>query len=280
MLTNNLLPMQSRGESLLCINVSDQILEFLRESGYQAGARISGFTLPLHQLTPTKANIVLIDAAAGQNKVLASINAIRSRPCLSGGEFRVLCYSTIPRNPRLALEIEKRGARYVRIADPAMLVEWIEFSRAEMAQFAKDGPCFRILHRFSQGTCGPGEEIAKIELVYGGKAFQLHLSLSQRFVFDFLARNRSTALDALQITSGLHGWFYRDHGKNGGTRYTTKVRVPTVKVITQRLRQAMAKCFTEAGLPADPYNVLRTFHAEGSNRALYRLHAHVQWDHQ
>lgn len=280
MLTPKLPTALMRSDSLLCVNVPDPILEALRQAGYRVIVEHTCVTLSVRQPIGTGTHIVLINATKGRSDLLETLDAIRARLCLSGGEFRVLCYSTIPRNPRLALEIEKRGTRYVRIADSAMLVEWIELSSAEMAQFAQDGPCFRILHRSSQGTCAPGEEIVRIELVYRGKPFQLRLSLSQRLAFDLLARNRSTALDALQIASGLNGWFYRDHGKNGGTRYTTKVRVPTVKVITQRLRQTMAKCFAEAGLSADPYNVLRTFHAEGSKRALYRLHAHIQWDHQ
>ena len=274
------LPAPTTVGPLLCINVSDAIRQGLTGFGYRVAVGDSGIALQEAQPTCTQTQIVLIDVATGRYDLIETINTVRSRLCLSCSEFRILCYSSVPRNPNFVLEIEKRGARYVRATEPAMLAEWIAITYADLAGFARGGPNFRIVHRFSQGSCAPGEAIDVVELWVRGKPFQLHLSLSQRFVFDLLARNRSVALDAFQIASGVRGWFYRDHGKNGGFRYTTKVCVPTVKVVAQRIRQAMANTFVEAGLPADPYNVLRSFYAEGSRRALYRLHAHIHWEHQ
>lgn len=264
---------------LLCVNVSDEILEDLTGFGYRVAIGDPNIALQASRPVRSNTHIILIDVASGRNELTEMIDTTRSRLCQSGSEFRILCYSSVPRNPNFVLEIEKRGARYVRATEPAMLAEWIAIMYAELSEIGRDGPCFRIVHEYSQGSCAPGEAIKVIELWERGKPFQLRLSLSQRFVFDLLARNRSVALDSFQITSGIDGWFYRDHGKNGGLRYTTKVRVPTVKVIAQRIRQAMTTCFVEADLPADPYNVLRSFYAEGSKRALYRLHAHVHWDH-
>jgi hypothetical protein len=279
MAASKVLPVPTTVGPLLCVNVSDAILEGLTGFGYRVVVGDPNSALQA-QPTGTHVHIVMIDVATGRNELIETINTVRSRLCLSGSEFRILCYSSVPRNPNFVLEIEKRGARYVRATEPAMLAEWIAITYAELVEVARGGPCFRIVHRFSQGSCAPGEAIEVVELWERGKPFQLRLSLSQRFVFDLLARNRSVALDAFQIASGIGGWFYRDHGKNGGLRYTTKVRVPTVKVIAQRIRQAMANGFAEAGLPTDPYNVLRSFYTEGSRRALYRLHAHIHWEHK
>ncbi len=273
-------PMSIEVGPLLCVNVTERILAALKESGYRVAVVNPKIALQEIQSTSTDRHIILIDVSVGRTELAEMIDMVRSRLCSSGSEFRILCHSSVPRNPKFVLEIEKRGARYVRTANPAILAEWIDIVYAELAEAERSGQNFRIVHRYSQGLCAPGESIETVELLEHGKAVQLHLSLSQRFVFDLLARNRSVALDAFQIASGVGGWFYRDHGKNGGLRYTTKVRVPTVKVIAQRIRQAMTDCFAEAGLPADPYNVLRSFYADGSKRALYRLHAHVYWEHQ
>jgi hypothetical protein len=99
-------------------------------------------------------------------------------------------------------------------------------------------------------------------------------------VFDFLAQGRRIALDSSQIVAGLGGWFYRDHAENSGHKQVKRVRRTTVKVIIQRIRGAMASTFSEAGLRFDPYEVLRSCPAEGTNRVLYKIHGGVRWVHE
>jgi hypothetical protein len=84
----------------------------------------------------------------------------------------------------------------------------------------------------------------------------------------------------LQIVSGLSGdWFYREHASNSGRRQVKKIRRATVKVLVQRIREAMASTFAKAHTRFDPCDVLRSWPAEGSTRVLYKLHADVHWDH-
>lgn len=266
---------------LLCINVPDVVCETLHRAGY--GLDVGEFSIPKGlkiQSALTSLRVVLIDTSMGKSEVFSAIHSVRSLLGASGGDFRVLCYSDVPRNPHFVLELERRGARYVRISNPEMLIECIGLLYAELDELARNGPQFRIIHRYSQGSCAPGEEITAVELFHRQHAFHLRLSLSQRFVFNLLAQSRSAALDAFQIAAGLNGWFYRDHARNSGKGYTTKVRVATVKVLIQRIREAMAACFAEADLHSNPYDALRSFYAEGSRRALYRLYAGIHWEHR
>jgi hypothetical protein len=162
-----------------------------------------------------------------------------------------------------------------------MLLEAVDLLLSEMNNFERNGPCFQIIHRFSQGSCAPGEEISTILLAYNSNLYQLPLALSQRFVFDFLAQHRRIGMDSSQIVSGLSSdWFYRDHAANSGHRQLKKIRRPTVKVLVQRIREAMESAFAEAKVKVDPYEVLCSCLAEGSKRVLYKLHADVRWQHQ
>jgi hypothetical protein len=103
----------------------------------------------------------------------------------------------------------------------------------------------------------------------------------ERLVFDFLAHHRRIALDSLQIVAGLSGdWFYRDHAANSGHKQVKRIRRATVKVLIQRIRKAMASTLARAGLRLDPYDVLRSCPAEGTNRVLYKLHGDVRWVHE
>jgi hypothetical protein len=141
------------------------------------------------------------------------------------------------------------------------------------------GPNFEIVHRFSTGVCTPGEEIAAILLRHGDAFFQLPLGLVDRLVFDLLARRR-LAIDSLQIVSSLAAdWFYLEHAANSGHRQLRKVRQPTIKVSIQRIRDAMSAAFDTLQLKFDPHQVLRSCAAEGTNRVLYKLCAHVSWRH-
>jgi hypothetical protein len=160
-----------------------------------------------------------------------------------------------------------------------MLFEAIDLLLAELDELEKHGPCFQIVHRFSQGICTPGEEISAVLLAHAGNFLQLPLGLAERFVFDFLAQRR-IAVDSLQIVSGLAGdWFYREHAANSGQRQVRKIRRPTIKVLAQRIRDAMSSTFGHSDLVFDPYDVLRSCPAVGSNRVLYKLCARVRWRH-
>lgn len=270
-----------RVRTLLCVDLPDPALVAMRACGYGVVA-MSPFQLLMSSMGPilTHTDIVLLDVTAGGQDKIDAVRKIRSAICMMGSACPILCISTARRNPRFILELIKCGARYARISDMAMLVEAIDLRLAESEQIDQVGPCFRVRHRFSRGSCAPGEEIASVELLENGDLFQLPLALSGRFLFNYLAENRAIALDAFQIASGLSGWFYREHGLNGGIRQTTKVRVATVKVLVQRIRRAMAAAFQRAQLIRDPYDVLRSFPAEGSKRALYRLRAEIRWEHQ
>jgi len=196
-----------------------------------------------------------------------------------GTRARLLCFSTVHRNPHFVLGLQNCGVRYARISNPAMLLEAVELILAEVAQFENNRPRFQIVHRFSQGSCAPGEEISAIQLEHGGSHVQLPLALAQRFVFNYLAEHRQIALDSSQIASGLKGWFYREHAGNSGLRQVTRIRVATIKVLVQRIRRAMASAFAKVQVKRDPCDVLRSLPAEGSKRVLYKLLADVHWDH-
>ncbi|HET6844916.1 MAG TPA: hypothetical protein VFK06_25015 [Candidatus Angelobacter sp.] len=162
-----------------------------------------------------------------------------------------------------------------------MLVEALDLLVAELRHLQRHGPSFVISHRFAQDNfCVPGEEISAVELACDGNTFQLHLALAQRFVFDYLAHHRRIALDSLQIVSGLTGdWFYRDHAANSEHPQPKKILRPTVRVIVQRIRDAMEVAFAKAQVKLDPHDVLRSCPAEGSKRVLYKLCADVRWHH-
>lgn len=269
-----------RETTLLCVDLPAPVLTALRAYGYRLTvgsiSRLPGPT----RAELEHADVVLLDVTVGGQDKMEVARRIRSAICMSGSTCPILCFSSTHRNPCFVLELTNCGARYVRIGDSAMLIETVELLVAEATQLERTSPCFCIRHRFSRGSCAPGEEIAAIELLLNGEYFQLPLALSGRFVFNCLAENRSIAIDAFQIASGLNGWFYREHGLNSGLRHTTKIRVATIKVLVQRIRQAMASVFARAGLARDPFDVLRSFPAEGSKRALYKLRADIRWEHR
>ncbi|HEY6770119.1 MAG TPA: hypothetical protein VI386_35710 [Candidatus Sulfotelmatobacter sp.] len=225
-------------------------------------------------------DIVLLDISTSSHEILrdavckldAAIGIYSLRP-------RLLCFSTVHRNPQVALGLEKCGARFARVASPAMLFESVELLMAEMDELQRNGPRFHIVHRFSEGICAPGEEISAVLLECAGDFFQLPLGLTERFVFDFVAQRR-LAVDSLQIVSGLSGdRFYSQHAANSGRKQVNKVRLPTIKVSAQRIRDGMRSVFDKAKIGFDPYQVLRSCLAEGTNRVLYKLCARVSWRH-
>lgn len=266
---------------LHCVNLSLPTLASLREHGYST--TLSNIAEPITaQLRAmlSQADIVLVDVSTGRHELIEAVRRLRSALCSVGAVGPILCFSSVLRNPHFVVDLCKIGVRYARIGDAGMLMESTELLLAEIADLQSNGPCFRISHWFSRIACGPGEVIASVQLYRHDKSLQLPLSLSQRLFFNLLAENKDIALDAFQIVAGLNGRFYREHGLNAGMRQAPKVKVPTIKVLAQRLREAMASVFAKAHMKCDPYNVLRSFPVEGSNRVSYRLHADVRWEHK
>ena len=223
-------------------------------------------------------DVVVLDVTRRSHDVLKEIEEINAAIAVCGSDARLLCISGEHRNPRFVLEIQKRGARYANVSSTGAIFEAIESILAEANELQHF--FFRIVHRYSQGSCAPGEEIAGVFLVQQHKMFQLSLGLAQRLLFDFLAQHRQISLDSLQILSGLRGdWFYRDHAVNSGYRQIKKIRRQAIKVLIQRVREAMDETFKQAQLTCNAWDVLRSPSAAGTKRALYRLHADVRWQH-
>jgi len=264
------------------LNGSDRIQRAVSAAGYEiVGGGLCRPSSPQLRSILFNVDVVLIDVTTSTQDILNAVQGLNSEAVICGGRARILCFSTAHRNPRFVLELEKRGARYSRINTPSMLLEAIDLLLAQEAEFQRSGPCFRIVHRFSRGyCCAPGEEISAIQLAHHGGIFQLPLPLAQRFVFNFVAEHRQTAMDSSQIVSGLSDWFYREHAGNSGVRQITRIRIATVKVLMQRIRGAMKSTFASAQVRWDPHDVLRSFPAEGTRRVLYRLRSDVQWDHR
>jgi hypothetical protein len=259
----------------------DGLVEKLRSSGYVTIPADLSLPISTHvRAILQSADLVLLDLTRATHNDLKLVERVSAviEPCSL--RPRLLCFSWAQRNPHFILCIEKCGARYIRIASPEILLEAIDLLLTEMNDLERNGPSFEIIHRFSRGSCCvPGEEISTVLLAHEGYFFQLPLGLAQRFVFDFLAQRR-LAVDSLQIVSGLAGdWFYREHAANSGQRQVQKIRRATVKVLIQRIREAMAATFAKANLKCDPCDVLRSCPAEGSKRVLYTLRGTVRWRH-
>lgn len=267
---------------LVCGSMGDSppVLKAIRLRGFdviQGG--ISSLTPANARTLLSSVDVVLFDITMSCRSIINMVQKLSAAIGICTLRPRLLCFSSVHRNPQFVLAVQKCGARYVRVSSPEMLLEAIELLIAEVDDLEYKGPRFQIVHRFSQGICTPGEEISAVLLTHSGDFLQLHLGLAERFVFDFLAQRR-IAVDSLQIISGLAGdRFYREHAANSGERQVKKIRRPAVKVLTQRIRDAMASTFGRARVGFDPYDVLRSCPAEGTNRVLYKLCAEVRWRH-
>jgi hypothetical protein len=256
-------------------------LERLRTRGYVADRVTISCPLSLdaRMLLPT-IDLLLLDLTTSSHETLNTIRDLVSAMGICTIRPRLLCFSSVHRNPQFVLNVERLGARYVFVADTRMLIEAIELFLAEMNAGERDGLNFVIVHQFSQGTCGPGEEVSSVMLNDRGTLFSLALGLAERLVFELLARHRRVLLDSEQIASYIDGhWFFRDHALNSGHRQVTKIRRASVKVRAHRIRQALASSFSQTHLEFDPHDVLRSCFAEGTNRVLYKLHGRVEWHH-
>ena len=217
--------------------------------------------------------IVLMDVTAASRSILGTLHSLSGVIGQCDVGPRLLCFSAAHRNEQFIQAIQRCGARYVRVGDAAMLLEAIALLLADMEELRRNGPSLHIIHRFARGICAPGETVDAC-LLAGAPDPQLHLALSERLTLDYLSRHRRIGLDARQIAAGLNGeWFYRDHGVNSGVRQSTRVRTPAVKVIIGRIRDALAFKSAEAHLGIDPFDVIQSLPAAGSNRVLYKLRA-------
>ncbi|MGA8087651.1 MAG: hypothetical protein WCA10_10110 [Terracidiphilus sp.] len=142
------------------------------------------------------------------------------------------------------------------------LVERVAVLFAESRHLQSAGFHFRIVHRFhmpGSSGCLAGEEILGVFLVYHGREYCLRLSLALRILFDYLARHSRFPQSARQIELGIHADdFYQDHGKNAnrGSALTRRLTRSAIRVYMERLRQALALAFQEAGMNIDPNKVL------------------------
>jgi hypothetical protein len=163
------------------------------------------------------------------------------------------------------------------------ILNTVDLLVAEIVHLRTAGPHFHILHRFRLpgSNCLPGEETAGIFFSQRGHEYQLRLSLTQRLIFDYLARHSRLAQSARQIESGMRADdFCRLHGENASGCVALTRRIPrsSIKEHIRRLHQALAMVFQEAGLGIDPRNVLIVQETVG-NEALYRLKATCSWTH-
>ena len=154
---------------------------------------------------------------------------------------------------------------------------------AEITHLRMAGPHFRIVHRFRMpgSSCLPGEEVFAVFLVYRGHEYQLRLSLTQRIIFDFLARHSRVAQSARQIELGIRADdFYKLHAKNAGGRALITRRIPrsSIKEHMRRLHQALGMVFQEAGLAIDPWSVLIVQGTVG-NEVGFKLKATCSFSH-
>src|SRR5438270_2598651 len=113
----------------------------------------------------SNSDIVLVDVTSASSEILKFIERVHAANAVFNVGPRMLCFSTAHRNPQFVMAVKKWGAQYVRVDGMGMLCEAITLLYNEIKELERKGPCFEIVHRFSQGSCAPGEEIAGIFLL-------------------------------------------------------------------------------------------------------------------
>jgi hypothetical protein len=158
------------------------------------------------------------------------------------------------------------------------VIKKVDLLAAEIAHLRTAGPHFNIVHRFRMpgvSGCLTGEEVAAVFFVHRGREYQLRLSLTQRIIFDFLARHSRLAQSARQIEMGIRtDDFYTHHGMNVSGRALLTRRIPrsSIKEHVKRLHRALGWAFQEAGMAINPRGVLIAQDTTG-NEVVYRLKA-------
>ncbi len=265
-----------RTRILLASSGTEAMLEPMRSYGHDiVVADLSRPSTVQVRLLLQSVEIVLVDVSLASRAVLTTIHDLAAVIEMCDVPPRLLCFATAHRNGQFALAIENCGARYARVADPPMLLEAIDVLLADIEDIRKNRPSYLILHSFAlDGGCREGESVEAVLFPRDIADPQLRLALTERLTFDFLAQHPRLSFDARQIAAALNALpFYCEHGANAGVLQRVKVRVPAIKVIVGRIRHAMTIKFNEAHLQIDPFEVLKSFRAAGTNRVLYKLHA-------
>jgi hypothetical protein len=154
----------------------------------------------------------------------------------------------------------------------------------EIRKLRAVGPHFQIHHRSSvhaaDGGCLAGEEVTAVYVLSGSKAYFVRFALSQRLLFDNLAKHLHVPRSASQIAASMRvDKFYTHHGKNiFGESLTRRFGSASIKEYVKRLRLALAMAFDEAKVSIDPASVLVS-EPTTSNEVNYVLRATVDWQH-
>ena len=159
----------------------------------------------------------------------------------------------------------------------SLVVEEVDLLIAEAERLNARGPHLVIIHRWQEpgNQCLAGEEIAAARFVFRGREFQLELGLGPLILLDYLARHRWLTSSASQLAAEINAdIFGMHHGANApkSRKQTRKFTHSSVKVYAQRIREAMALAFREAGVALDPFLVL-------ISEPGYGLKASVEWIH-
>ena len=123
-------------------------------------------------------DIVLMDVTQASRAILATVHDLAAAIGICDVAPRLLCFSTAHRNPQFVLDVERCGARYVRVADLPMLVDAIDVVLAGIEGLRRNGPYFEVRHRFSRGCCAPGELVEAWYYPRATQDPQLHLGAS------------------------------------------------------------------------------------------------------
>ncbi len=111
---------------------SASVLKTLCARGYDVvQSDFPSLTAKLRPLLPT-VDVVLFDITTSCHSILNTVQELNEATGICSLRPRLLCFSTVHRNPQFVLEVQKRGARFVRVGSPEMLLEAIELLIAEV----------------------------------------------------------------------------------------------------------------------------------------------------
>ena len=126
----NLIVPASANTRLLMGGTSDSshsMLESMRLHGYKvAVANIFSPVSKQLRMLLSHVDVVLLDVTTSNRDVYETVHALTTTIGICKVRPRLLCFSTAHRNPHFVLGIEKSGARYVRVANPSMLIEAVD----------------------------------------------------------------------------------------------------------------------------------------------------------
>jgi hypothetical protein len=138
-----------------------------------------------------------------------------------------------------------------------------------------------LVHKYAYvpGQCSAGEECAGLWLLWGGKQYQIPLSVTHLLPLDYLCHQR-LGKSAAEIVDGLAGRFYVHHGSNAPGHIVKPARSSRVAVRKQlqRIREVMADFFAANGIDLDPWAIIRS-EPTSTREVKYRVDAVVTWDH-